>query len=99
MSNTTTTLNLAALTNLGLLAGWIRDGRKVTWAIDGDVTRLMTGVLRHFVREPERMGFLGADDDVRDAYVRISAGMEWVLPVTEVVALMGEQLFVVEGGR
>jgi hypothetical protein len=89
-------LNIAELTHLGTLAGWIKEGRTVKWAIDGDVTRLMTGVLRHFVREPERMGFIGPNDDVRDAYVRISAGMEWVLPVRDVVLLMDDTLFVVE---
>lgn len=91
-------LNLAELTTLGELAGWVKEGRKVTWAIDGDTNRLMSGVLRHFVREPERMGFLGREDDVREAYVRISAGMEWVLPVRVVVELMNESLFVCERG-
>ncbi len=89
-------LNLNTLNTLGTLAGWIKEGRKVTWAIDGNTDRLMSGVLRHFVREPERMGFLGNEDDVRNAYVRISAGIEWVLPVSIVIELMQEHLFVSE---
>jgi hypothetical protein len=54
----------------------------------------MTGVLRNFVRESDRMGLLGREDDVRTAYVRISAGIEWLLPVPNVVELMYEHLFV-----
>lgn len=89
-------LNLNALNHLAELYRWVKENRKVTWAIDGDAAHLNTGVLRHFVREPERMGFLGNEDDVRNAYVRISAGMEWVLPVSDVLALMDDQLFVSE---
>lgn len=87
-------LNLGTLTTLGTLAGWIREGRTVTWAIDGNTDQLMTGVLRNFVRESDRMGLLGREDDVRTAYVRISAGIEWLLPVPTVVELMDEHLFV-----
>lgn len=89
-------LSLPELAHLATLYGWVKEGRTVTWAIEGDTARLMTGVLRHFVREPERMGFLGPEDEVRDAYVRISAGMEWVLPVREVVLLMDDGMFIGE---
>lgn len=87
-------ITIAELSLLSQLYVWVKEGRKVTWAIEGDTDRLMTGVLRHFVREPERMGFLGQHDNVFDSYVRISAGMEWTLPVREVIMLMDDNLFV-----
>lgn len=89
-------ITIAELHILARLHEWVTEGRKVKWAIEGDATRLMTGVLRHFVKEPERMGFLGQHDNVFDSYVRISAGMEWTLPVRDVIMLMDDNLFVVE---
>lgn len=87
-------ITLTELNHLSRLYQWVTEGRKVTWAIEGDTNRLMSGVLRHFVQEPERMGFLGRYDNVFDSYVRISAGMEWTLPVRDVIMLMDDSLFV-----
>lgn len=92
-------LTLPELAHLATLYRWVKEGRKVTWAIEGDTNRLMSGVLRHFVRDGDSMGFLGGNDDVRESFVRISAGMEWVLPVRDVVGLMDDSLFVSEGGN
>ena len=87
-------ITLTELSYLGRLNEWVKENRKVTWAIEGNTNRLMSGVLRHFVQEPERMGFLGRYDNVFDSYVRISAGMEWTLPVRDVIMLMDDNLFV-----
>ena len=97
MSDTTTgVVTLADAIALGTLADWVTNNRKVTWAIDGDVTRLMTGVARHFVTGPDNFAFIGHREDVRDAYIRISAGMEWTISVREALALMADGLMVAE---
>lgn len=90
------TLNLSDAIALGLLAEWVTNGRKVTWAVNGDVTRLMTGTARHFVKGPDNFAFITHTDDIRDAHVRISAGMEWTISVREAIAMMGDGLMVVE---
>lgn len=92
-------LTLGTADRLGQLINAVCEGRKATWAIDGDVTRLMTGVLRHFVVSPDNFAFFSPRDDVRDAYVRISAGMEWTLPVSAVLDLMDQSLFIIERGN
>jgi hypothetical protein len=100
MSDTTTgVVTLADAIALGTLAEWVTQHRTVTWAIDGDVTRLMTGVARHFVKGPDNFGFIGSREDVRDAYIRISAGMEWTIPVREAMKLMADGLLIAERPR
>lgn len=95
MPDTTTgVVTLADAIALGTLAEWVTQGRTITWAIDGDVTRLMTGVARHFVTGPDNFAFIGSREDVRDAYIRISAGMEWTISVREAMTMLADGLLV-----
>jgi hypothetical protein len=83
---------------LGKLLAGVKEGRKVTFSLnDGDTIR--TGVLRHVVagEAPSEWGFLHNDRDVRTGFVRItSLGFDMALPVTRIMDLIRDQMFVVE---
>jgi hypothetical protein len=62
------TLSLTQAGQLALLLDMV--GKRVARAQeDGSVLK---GTARHFVKDPERAGFLGPQDDVRDAYLRVT---------------------------
>jgi len=64
------TLSLTQAGQLALLLDMVDKRAKVARATeDGNV---LYGVARHFVRDPERAVFLGPDDDVRDAFLRVT---------------------------
>lgn len=83
------------INTLGLLSDLMvaaEHGDKVRWTEDDGET-IREGVVRHFVRD-EDLGFLRAEDDVRDAYVRITGPLtEYILPVARIVELMDEGAF------
>ena len=64
-------------------------GAKVRWLGDDDYT-IHEGTARHIVQSPENFGFIGADQDVRDAYLRITSvtGMEYAVPIRRLMHLV-----------
>lgn len=74
-------------------------GRKshVTWAVHGNVDVIAEGTLRAFCQN-DGGAFMKGDQDVRDAYVWISAGMEHFIPVKDIMALQAEGLFAIRVG-
>lgn len=76
-----------------------RHGRRVQWAVNGDVTMICDGVLRHITDERDTGNHARPDRDIREQWVRISGTFEYWLPVTEVIELMRDQLFVIQGDK
>ena len=67
--------------------------RRVRWLNEhGD---LLDGVARCFAHEGG--GFLGKDDDVRDYYLHVSGTFEHWLPVRELIPMVNEGRFVLDG--
>lgn len=64
-------------------------GAKVRWLGDDHHT-IHEGTARHIVQSPENFGFIGADQDVRDAYLRITSvtGMEYAVPIRRLMHLV-----------
>lgn len=94
---TTTPLTVPFALRLGDLLNWVAQGRKVHYAIGdaGGPTVIVTGTLRHVVRSADDYCFLGSDQDVRDAFVRITltSGLDVALPVSRIVRLMEDGAF------
>lgn len=84
-------LTVRTLVHLSTLAGACQRTERVRWLLEGGV--LAEGTARCFAHEGG--GFLGADEDVRDAFVHISGHGEVWLPVMDVVALMERGEFAV----
>lgn len=89
-------LTMGDVVDLHAVVDMCLKGKRVTWAIDGDVGRLQTGVARHIVKSPDNFGFLRHDEDIRDGFVRISGTMEHTIPVMTVVEMMREGLLAVD---
>ena len=64
-------------------------GAKVRWLGDDGHT-IHEGTARHIVQGPDNIGFIGSDQDVRDAYLRITSvtGMEYFVPVKRLMHLV-----------
>jgi hypothetical protein len=62
-----------------------KSNARVAWLHEGHV---IEGVARHLVRDPENAYFLGDEDDVRDAYLRVSSTFEHFLPVRDVMRMI-----------
>lgn len=76
---------LQEVLQLAPLVDAVQRNAKVTVAIDGDVGRLLEGTLRAFT--PEGSGaFWRNDEDLWEAYVRVSATFEHWFTVKELVA-------------
>jgi hypothetical protein len=71
-----------------------RNTAKVTWAVDGDVSRLLTGSLRYIERTNQATEVTAESDDIRDQYVRITATFEHWMLVSDILAAIGDGLFV-----
>lgn len=89
----TDTLNLNELRTLTVLYDAVKSNASVEWLDDNNNHH--EGVARHFVRDPENAFFLNDDDDVRDAYVRVSSTFEHFFPVRELLAKVRLGEFVV----
>lgn len=83
--------------SLAELINGCRRSAKVTWAVDGDVTRIMEGTLRHITNESGNAGFADPRGDIREQFVRITVATEHWLSVSEILALMAQDLFVIKG--
>lgn len=73
-----------------------RKGQRVTWAVNGDVGTLLTGMLRYIEHTNQATGERAASDDIRDQFVRITTTFEHWLQVREVMEMMVNGLFVIE---
>lgn len=83
---TTDLLSLSDARALGVLIDAVDDGARVTIFPDLDnVTHYITGTLRHFVKSPDSFYLLDKFDDVRDCYVRVSAGFEHTFAVRDII--------------
>ncbi len=62
---------------------------KVRWLGDDGYT-IHEGTARHIVQSPDNFSFLRSDQDVRDAYLRITSvtGMEYAVPVKRLMYLV-----------
>lgn len=62
---------------------------KVRWLGDDGYT-IHEGTARHIVQSPDNFGFIGSDQDVRDAYLRITSttGMEHAVSVRRLMNLV-----------
>lgn len=81
MTSTDRTLSVSILTRLGMLAETVQQGQRITRLLpNGD---LSTKVARAFTLDGG--GFLGREDDVRDAYVWVSGMTEEWWPVSELL--------------
>lgn len=80
------TLTIRTAAHLATIITWAQRGARVRWLTHGGKTD--TGVVRSI--GDERGNFLRDDEDVRDAFVRITtaAGWEWFPPVREVLDLL-----------
>ena len=63
-------------------------GKRVRW-LDDESGDVLEGVARHIVISPDGAGFLSADDDIRDGYLRISGTFEHFIPVPDVLRMIG----------
>ena len=69
-------LNYRTASAIGDIIEIAQTAAKVTWVYD-DESLPRHGVARHLVTSPETAGFLGAEDDVRDAYLRVTGKSGW----------------------
>jgi len=62
---------------------------KVRWLASDGYT-VLTGTARHIIQGPENFGFIRGDQDVRDAYLRITSitGMEHAVPIRRLMSLV-----------
>lgn len=85
MTTTTDTLSLRDAVALGTILRAAQTNATVSWLSDESGALIENGVARHIVHDPESAAFLNDDDDVRDAYLRISATWEYFLPVRRLI--------------
>ena len=86
-------LNVQAAIALGTIITTAHAEQKVAFIDDsGDVAY---GTARHLVRSPTNVGFLLADEDVRDGFLRVTmqSGFERFEPVGELIDRLGESFF------
>lgn len=95
-----TPLTVPFALRLGDLLNWVTQGRKVRYAVGdaGGAVVILTGTLRHVVRDKDDFCFLDKGQDVRDAFVRITLtnGLDVALPITRVVSLMEDGGFALD---
>jgi hypothetical protein len=91
----TEVLNLNDALALATVLDAVKRNARVEWLAEGRADLgTVDGVARHLVRDPENAYFLGDEDDVRDAYLRVSSTFEHFLPVRDVLRLVREGKFV-----
>lgn len=66
----------------------VEHGSKVRRLVP-DYDAVIEGTARHLVIDPQRYTFRTEDDDLRDCYLRVTAGFEYCWPVTDLIAQFG----------
>jgi hypothetical protein len=74
-----------------------RHARRVAWPVDVDTPMLTRGTMRHLTDEIGDQALARPDRDIREQFVRITGALEHWLPVTYVMGLMREGLFIFRG--
>jgi hypothetical protein len=74
-----------------------RHARRVAWPVDVDTPMLIRGVMRHLTDEIGDEALARPDRDIREQFVRITGALEHWLPVSYVMRLMREGLFIFRG--
>jgi hypothetical protein len=74
-----------------------RHARRVAWPVDVDVPMLTRGTMRHLTDEMGDQALARTDRDIREQFVRITGALEHWLPVSHVMRLMREGLFIFWG--
>lgn len=72
---------------LGQILDWCDRGARVNFIPLG-TDEVRQGEVRHLVKSAESLGFLGPDDDVRDAVLRITSGTEFFINVTDAMYMI-----------
>lgn len=72
-----------------------RNGARCVWAVNADSAHVLEGTLRAVTDESGNPCFADPQGNIFDQWVRISAGFEHWLRVSDVLALMAENLFVI----
>jgi hypothetical protein len=71
-----------------------RHARRVAWPVDVDAPMLIRGIMRHLTDEMGDQVLARPDRDIREQFVRITGALEHWLPVSHVMRLMREGLFI-----
>lgn len=95
MITTTPTMTHSDILFASRLIDGCRHGLRCEWAVNGDVRRVNSGVLRAITDEAETGNYGRPDRDIRKQWVRISGTFENWLPVSEVIDLMRDGLFII----
>ncbi len=78
--------------SIGQVSLACRDGARVRWLTEsGDIVE---GVARHITRN-DTGTLLTGEDDVRDGFLRVSATMEWFLPMSQVLTMLDDMTLVI----
>ncbi len=78
--------------SIGQVSLACRDGSGVRWLTEsGDIVE---GVARHITRN-DTGTLLTGEDDVRDGFLRVSATMEWFLPMSQVLTMLDDMTLVI----
>lgn len=82
-------LTVPQITQLGVITDAASRSAKVRWLGDDSHT-IHEGTARHIVQSPDNFTFLRSDQDVRDAFLRITSvtGMEHAVPVRRLMYLV-----------
>ena len=72
-------------------------GKRAEWI--GVSMRAIKGTVRNIMADDEGRGFLDADADVRTGFLWISSTFEFFIPMTDVISMMADNLFVIEEGK
>jgi hypothetical protein len=90
------TLTISEVQALGTIVDGCARGAVAQW-VDDYSGEVVSGVLRHIVRDCNTMAFAHNDVDVRDCYVRITTGgFEWTPTVSQIVTKIQANEFVVD---
>jgi hypothetical protein len=86
---TATPITIPQIIQLHTIVDAASRSAKVRWLGDDSYT-IHEGTARHIVQGPDNFGFIGADQDVRNAYLRITSvtGMEYAVPIRRLMHLV-----------
>ena len=89
LRNATAPVTIPQIYQLHVITDAASRSAKVRWLGDDGHT-IHSGTARHVVRSPENFGFIPSDQDVRDAYLRITSvtGMEHAVPIKRLMYLV-----------
>jgi hypothetical protein len=94
----TRTLTVRDAVALATILEAAQTNARVRWVDDNHPDGVNEGTARHLVKDSRTAGFLGANDDVRDAYLRVTtvSGWEAWLPVADLIDMVSETTFAID---